>query len=61
MPGKQSQINKSTSVLSCGWRRDWAPAEKGRIVAESAQPGAHTSAVARRWGVITGHWRGEFD
>jgi transposase len=32
-------------------RRDWTPAEKARIVAESAMPGANISAIARHWGV----------
>jgi len=35
-------------------RRDWSPAEKARIVAESAKPGANISAVARHWGVSRG-------
>jgi transposase len=30
-------------------RRDWTPAEKGRIVAESLAPGACISEVARRY------------
>lgn len=32
-------------------RRTWTPAEKARIVAESAEPDANISAVARRHGV----------
>ncbi|MDX8514617.1 IS66-like element accessory protein TnpA [Mesorhizobium captivum] len=35
-------------------RRNWTPAEKARIVAESAEPGANISAVARRWGIDRG-------
>lgn len=35
-------------------RRSWTPAEKARIVAESAEPGANISSVARRWGVNRG-------
>ncbi|RRH93653.1 IS66 family insertion sequence hypothetical protein [Mesorhizobium tamadayense] len=35
-------------------RRNWTPAEKARIVAESAEPGANISAVARRWGINRG-------
>ena len=35
-------------------RRDWTPAEKARIVAESAKPGANISAIARHWGVSRG-------
>lgn len=35
-------------------RRSWTPAEKARIVAESAEPGANISAVARRWGINRG-------
>jgi transposase len=35
-------------------RRNWTPAEKARIVAESAEPGANISAVARHWGVSRG-------
>jgi transposase len=32
-------------------RRDWAPSEKRRIVAEMALPGTNVSALARRHGV----------
>ena len=35
-------------------RRNWSPGEKATIVAESAEPGANISAVARRWGVHRG-------
>jgi transposase len=35
-------------------RRSWTPAEKARIVAETAAPGANISAVARDWGVSRG-------
>ncbi|WP_448955019.1 IS66-like element accessory protein TnpA [Labrys neptuniae] len=35
-------------------RRDWLPVEKARIVAESAEPGASISAVARNWGIHRG-------
>ena len=35
-------------------RRLWSDAEKARIVAESAEPGANISAVARRNGVNRG-------
>ncbi|TIP26309.1 MAG: IS66 family insertion sequence element accessory protein TnpB [Mesorhizobium sp.] len=41
-------------------RPNWTPAEKARIVAESAEPGANISAVARHWGVNRGFlpiWR----
>jgi len=41
-------------------RRSWTPAEKARIVAESAEPGVNISSVARRWGVNRGlltSWR----
>ena len=32
-------------------RRNWTPVEKARIVAESGEPGANISAVARNWGI----------
>lgn len=35
-------------------RRSWTPVEKARIVAETAEPGANVSAVARGWGVSRG-------
>ncbi|WP_292644805.1 transposase [Mesorhizobium sp.] len=35
-------------------RRNWTPAEKARVVAESAESGANISAVARHWGVSRG-------
>ncbi|TKA94279.1 transposase [Cereibacter changlensis] len=35
-------------------RRNWTAEEKARIVAESAEPGASISDVARRWGVNRG-------
>ncbi len=35
-------------------RRNWTASEKARIVAESAEPGANISAVARRWSVHRG-------
>jgi transposase len=40
-------------------RRRWAPEEKARINAESLEPGANVSAVARRHGVSIGllHYR----
>ncbi|MBB4200451.1 transposase [Rhodoblastus sphagnicola] len=41
-------------------RRDWTPAEKARIVLESADPDANISEVARRNGVSRGllhQWR----
>lgn len=41
-------------------RRRWAPEEKARITAESLEPGANVSAVARRHGVSIGllhYWR----
>jgi transposase len=34
-----------------GRRRKWSAEEKGRIVAETLQPGARVSEVARRWEV----------
>jgi transposase len=34
-----------------GRRRRWSAAEKGRIVAETLQPGASVTEVARRWQV----------
>jgi transposase len=40
--------------------RRWAPQEKARITAESFEPGANVSAVARRHGVSVGllhYWR----
>lgn len=41
-------------------RRNWTSEEKARILAVSAELGAHISAVARRWGVNRGllnFWR----
>ncbi len=41
-------------------RRRWAPEEKARITAESLEPGANVTAVARRNGVSIGllhYWR----
>ncbi len=35
-------------------RRNWTDEEKGRILAESAEPDVNISAVARRWGVNRG-------
>ncbi|NTH14222.1 transposase [Agrobacterium rhizogenes] len=35
-------------------RRNWTGDEKARILAESAEPDANISAVARRWGVNRG-------
>ncbi|MER9839582.1 transposase [Mesorhizobium sp. M0145] len=35
-------------------RRNWTPAGKARVVAESAESGANISAVARHWGVSRG-------
>ena len=35
-------------------RRTWSPAEKARLVAESAQPGANISEIARRHGLNRG-------
>jgi transposase len=35
-------------------RRNWTASDKARIVAESAEPGANISAVARRWSVSRG-------
>jgi transposase len=43
-------------------RRNWTDEEKARILAESADPDANISAVARRWGVNRGLlnvWRRE--
>ena len=43
-------------------RRNWTDEEKARILAESAEPDANISAVARRWGVNRGLlnvWRRE--
>lgn len=43
-------------------RRNWTDEEKARILAESAEPGANISAVARRFGVNRGLlnvWRRE--
>lgn len=40
--------------------RKWAPEEKARITAESFEPGANISAIARRYDVGLGllhHWR----
>ena len=40
--------------------RRWAPQEKAKITAESFEPGANISAVARRYGVSLGllhYWR----
>lgn len=39
------------SFKSLTSRRDWAPSEKRKIVAEMALPGANVSALARRHGV----------
>ena len=35
-------------------RRTWSPAEKARILAETAQPGANISEIARRHGLNRG-------
>jgi transposase len=43
-------------------RRNWTDEEKARILAESVEPDANISAVARRWGVNRGLlnvWRRE--
>jgi len=40
-----------------GRRRSWSDDDKARIVAETAEPGATVTAVARRWQVIPGAQR----
>ncbi|WP_024278771.1 transposase [Xanthobacter sp. 126] len=41
-------VRRFEVFTGAGRRREWAPEEKARIVAESFEPGATVSAVARR-------------
>lgn len=49
MPTSGPRFARTFKSLST--RRDWAPSEKRRIVAEMALPGTNISALARRHGV----------
>ena len=39
-------------VIPAGGRRRWTPEAKARIIAESFEPGANMSEVARRHGIV---------
>jgi len=41
-------VRRLEIFMGSGRRREWSPAEKARIVAESCEPGTPVSAVARR-------------
>lgn len=49
MPTSGPRSARTFKLLTA--RRDWAPSEKRRIVAEMALPGTNVSALARRHGV----------
>jgi len=44
----EEPVRRFEVFTGAGRRREWAPEEKTRIVAESFEPGATVSAVARR-------------
>ncbi|WP_296583769.1 transposase, partial [Xanthobacter sp.] len=44
----EEPVRRFEVFTGAGRRREWAPEEKARIVAESFEPGATVSAVARR-------------
>jgi transposase len=57
MPGELRRVEVITGTAR---RRTWSAHEKARIVAESFEPGANVSEVARRHGVNRGQlftWR----
>lgn len=47
----EEPVRRFEVFTGAGRRREWAPEEKARIVAESFEPGATVSAVARRHGL----------
>lgn len=44
----EEPVRRFEVFTGAGRRREWAPEEKARIVAESFEPGATVSAAARR-------------
>jgi transposase-like protein len=48
---QQNRFRRVEVLTGPGRRRKWSAAEKGRIVAETLEPGARVSEVARRWQV----------
>lgn len=57
---RDDRLRRIEVITGCERRRRWAPEEKAKITAESLEPGANVSAVARRNGVSIGllhYWR----
>ena len=54
-----SGLNRGTILGPQRTNRRWAAQEKARITAESFEPGANISAVARRHGVVIAHGVGK--
>ena len=59
-----SEVRRIELITGAGRRRRWSRADKARIVAESLEPGANVSEVARRNGLSPQQlfaWRREAD
>jgi len=46
------RVERLDVILAPGGRRRWTPEAKNRIIAESLEPGANVSEVARRHGIV---------
>src|SRR5579863_6862035 len=58
--GREDRLRRIEVITGKERRRRWSAEEKSKITAESLEPGANVSAVARRHGVSIGllhYWR----
>ncbi|RWH31406.1 MAG: hypothetical protein E5X88_28145 [Mesorhizobium sp.] len=51
---KEGRYRRIEVITGRRRRRNWTPAEKARVIAESAESAANISAAARHWGVSRG-------